>query len=71
MELDLTDLLAQATQMLPLAHCPYSHYSVGCALLDSNGDIFVGCNVENASFGATICAERVAMTSAIAHGSHN
>ncbi len=50
------------------AHAPYSQFHVGCAVLDANGKIHVGCNVENAAFGSTICAERVALTSAIAKG---
>lgn len=50
------------------AYCPYSDFSVGAALLTTTGKIFTGCNVENASFGLTICAERVALASAIAQG---
>ncbi|NJN84183.1 MAG: cytidine deaminase [Caldilineaceae bacterium] len=50
---------------------PYSHYAVGAALLERNGTIHVGCNVENASYPATICAERVALTSAVAQGSRD
>ncbi len=50
------------------AHCPYSRFAVGAALIDTQGAIHVGCNVENASFAATICAERAALVSAIAQG---
>jgi cytidine deaminase len=50
------------------AWAPYSTYHVGAAVLTSDGRIFVGCNVENASYGLTICAERVAICTAIAHG---
>ena len=50
------------------AWAPYSRYQVGAAVLASDGRVFVGCNVENASYGLTICAERVAICTAIAQG---
>lgn len=52
------------------AYAPYSKFSVGAALLTSDGLIFTGCNCENAVFGLAICAERVAMTKAISEGHH-
>ena len=50
------------------AHAPYSHFNVGAALRAKSGRIFTGCNVENATFGLTVCAERVAVWKAISEG---
>ena len=61
-------LLETAKRARQNAYAPYSGYRVGAALLTKDGEIFVGCNVENASFGATNCAERTALFSAIATG---
>lgn len=61
-------LLIAALAAREHAHAPYSHFRVGAALEDEAGRIHTGCNVENASYGLTICAERVAMFKAISEG---
>lgn len=61
-------LLQMALAARRNAYAPYSKYQVGAALLASDGRIFNGCNVENASYGATICAERTALVKAVSEG---
>lgn len=61
-------LIFAAREAAKNAYCKYSNYQVGAALLADDGSIWLGCNVENSSFGATNCAERTALFSAIAAG---
>ena len=61
-------LLTAARDAMNNSHCPYSDYCVGAAIMDSSGSIYVGCNVENAAYASTICAEAGAVASAIASG---
>ena len=59
-------LLKLARRAMKNAYAPYSHFRVGAAILTSNGKVFLGCNVENASYGMTNCAERTAIFAAVA-----
>lgn len=61
-------LIEAAVKVRENAHAPYSNFKVGAAVETKNGKIFTGCNVENASYGLTICAERVAIFKAISEG---
>ena len=64
-------LIAGAQQARQRAYAPYSHYRVGAALLTSNGNTFLGCNVENVAYSPTCCAERVAVFKAVSEGVQN
>ena len=62
------ELIARAREMQKYAYVPYSHFPVGAALECDDGTVYTGCNVENASYGACICAERTALVKAISDG---
>jgi cytidine deaminase len=63
---DLNDLRAIAIAVSQHAYSPYSHFRVGAALRSTAGNVYRGCNVENASYGVTCCAERAALVAAVA-----
>ena len=65
---DLAPLITAAIAASHNAYAPYSNYPVGAALVDTDGTIHTGCNVENASYPATICAERSALVKAVSDG---
>ena len=62
------DLYEKAKEMLPRSYAPFSKFRVGAALLTKEGEVYTGCNIENSSLGATICAERTAFVKAISEG---
>ena len=62
------ELVAFAKEAMQFSYSPYSHYKVGAALLTKSGKVFKGCNIENASYGATNCAERTALFKAVSEG---
>jgi cytidine deaminase len=63
-----TKLLAAAVKAAENSYCPYSHFRVGAAVLTKSGKIFGGTNIENVSYGGTVCAERVAAWKAVSEG---
>lgn len=66
--MDRAALLKAAEEARESSYCPYSHFAVGAALLCSDGTVYRGCNIENAAFTPTVCAERVAFFKAVSEG---
>ncbi len=66
--MDYNELMTKAKKASENSYSPYSNFPVGAAVLTENGNVYVGTNVENASYGLTICAERNAITNAIVNG---
>ena len=62
------DLVALAEQARAQSYCPYSGFAVGAALLCEDGTVFTGCNIENAAYGPSVCAERTAVFKAVSEG---
>ena len=62
------ELCTAAQAMLARSYAPYSHFPVGAALACTDGTVFTGCNVENAAYGSTLCAERTALVKAVSEG---
>lgn len=65
----IEELIVRALEQRELAYAPYSEYKVGASLITSEGKFYSGCNIENASYGATNCAERTAIFKAVSEGS--
>ncbi|MDR3139602.1 MAG: cytidine deaminase [Treponema sp.] len=68
MEIDMETLFEEARKAADFAYAPYSRFRVGAALLAEDGTVFTGCNVENRSYGLTICAERSALVQGVGRG---
>ena len=66
--MDNSQLLDTAIRAMQSAYAPYSHFHVGAALLTESGEIYTGCNIENAAYSCTVCAERTAFFSAVRDG---
>jgi len=62
------ELMDQARKAATYAYCPYSNFPVGAAVIGEDGKVYLGCNVENASYGLTVCSERIAIFNAVSAG---
>lgn len=69
--MEVKELIQLAIQAMNRAYTPYSHFKVGAALLTKSGKVYTGCNIENAAFTPTICAERTAVFKAVSEGETN
>ena len=69
--INIQDLIQHAIHASEKAYAPYSNYPVGAALITPDGQIFTGCNIENATYPAGICAERTALVKAVSEGVHH
>ncbi|MCQ2577954.1 MAG: cytidine deaminase [Treponema sp.] len=69
--MDYTELIKKAFDMLNYSYVPYSHFTVGAALLCEDGTVVGGCNIENAAYGPSNCAERTAIFKAVSEGKRN
>ena len=67
----IEEMIDLAIRQLDYSYAPYSHFHVGAALLAKNGTYYTGCNIENAAYGPTICAERCAIFKAVSEGEHS
>ena len=63
-----SELMDMAKEAMKSAYAPYSHFSVGAAVETDDGEVYCGCNIENSSYGATICAERTVISKAVSEG---
>ena len=70
-ETQIQELIEKAISMMDHSYSPYSHFHVGAALLAKNGNVYGGCNIENAAYTPTNCAERTAFFKAVSEGEHN
>ena len=64
----IRELIMRAMGMMKMSYIPYSHFSVGAALLTESGEIYTGCNIENAAYTPSVCAERTAFFKAVSEG---
>ena len=66
--MDFKELMSKAAKARESAYAPYSHFRVGAALVAKNGNVYLGCNIENSAYSPSVCAERVAFFKAVSEG---